>query len=449
MMQLFSYQQEDIDRVIAEGHKSVYFAYEPALGKTLTAVALAHRWEAGSKVVVAPRNTLRGWERTILDQDPDAKIYRLENTTKGHKAGGFLRLAEGATAWYLITWELMRTGVITGSQPDLIIADEVHRIQNYGRSLTSNTFRYFTSEYKIALSGTPAGNRPEGLFSPINWLWPKRYKSYHKWIENFWRTIRNGSIIQLVRELVPGGVVADLPCFVRRRKADHRGDLPPVLPDIELTAPMTRAQRKIYKQFEDAALAWLGDHPVAASIPLVMDLRMRQVTLGEPIVNEDGKVDFDLNCKSAKIEELITLIKDNPEDETFFVLSPSAAFIPVVVHRLNEAGIKAEAYFGDTKQKERDRLVDELGHTYRVLVAGIAAVAEGLDGLQHKCSTGVWLAKHSNAMLNTQARERLDRPGQKDSVQWYNLIAPDTKDEATEERLDDIAQSLASMIDYA
>lgn len=443
MMKLFDYQEEDVSRAINEGHKSIFLAYEQALGKTLTAIEFARRTGVEVVVVIGPLNTRRSWEKTVKEQIPDAKFYSLDNTPAAHKAGGHLKISAREPGWYFVGWEMMRTGAVAGVYADMIIADEVHRIQNFGKSQTSFVIRLFDAEYKVALSGTPAANRPEGLFSPMNWLWPKRYKSYHKWIEKFWRTMRDGAVIKLVRELNPGGVVGDMPFFVRRLKKDHRGDMPDVMPDIEVSTPMTPAQRKIYKQFDELALAWVGDTPVATSNTLVQDLRLKQLTLGVPTV-VDGEITFALECKSTKMEALLEVLKDEG-DNTFFVLCPSRPFVDVVVHRLNKAGIRAEAFTGDTKQKRRDELVETLGTDYRVLVATIPTVAEGLDGLQFKCSRGVWLSKHANAMLNTQAGERLDRPGQTEPVQWYNFIAPDSKDEDTEERLYEIAADLAAL----
>lgn len=445
MFKLFDYQEEDVARAIDGGHKSIFLAYEQALGKTITAVEFARRVGVETIVIIGPLNTRRSWEKTVKAQIPDAPFYYVENKPAAHKAGVFTKLASKQPGWYFIGWEFMRTGAITGSYADMVIADEVHRIQNYGKSMTSQTIRWVDSEYKVALSGTPSANRPEGLFSPMNWLWPERYRSYHKWIEKFWRTLRDGSIIKLVRELTPGGVTNDMPFFVRRLKKDHRGDLPPVMPDIEMSTPMTPAQWKIYNQFADLSLAWIDGVPQSAAHTLVQDLRLKQITLGVPSV-VDGEVTFADNCKSPKLDALVELLKDNPED-TFFVLSPSRPFVSVVVNRLNKLGIKARAFVGDTKQTERDELVTTFGDDYRVLVATIPTVAEGLDGLQHKCSRGVWLSKHSNAMLNSQAGERLDRPGQTEPVQWWNMVAPDTKDVDTEERLYEIGDTLAELYD--
>lgn len=445
MMEMFSYQREDVEAAVAGGHKSIFLAYEQALGKTLTAIEWAKAIDAKFVIVIAPLNTHRTWKETILKQIPDATIYDVKNNAKAHNLGVFTKIQDGEPGWYIIGWELMRTGAIAGAYADLIIGDEIHRIQNYGKSQTSDVLRMINAEYKAALSGTPSANRPEGIFSPINWLWSKRYKSYHKWVQNFWRTMRDGRVIELIRELEPGGVVADLPFFVRRLKKDHRGDLPPVLPHIVVECEMTRAQRKIYKQFDEVALAWLGDKPVSTAIPLTMDLRLSQATLGEPYVNDEGEVDFAEDCKSSKIDALIEVVQSN--DGSFFVIVPSLKFVAVVVHRLRAAGITAETFTGDTKVAERDTLATTIGKNYRVLVATTATVAEGLDGLQHGCSNGVSMALHPNAMLNTQAGERLDRPGQKDSVQWWYLVTPDSVDERRITRLAEISDDLKELYD--
>lgn len=439
-VKLFDYQAEDVQAALDGGHKSVFLAYEMALGKTITAVAQALQWGAETVVVVAPKNTMSSWEKTVKAMSPGTEVYRMTNDKKNVASFGYLN--QKRKGWYLIGWEMMRTGAITNVEADLIIGDEIHRIQNFGKSETELMFRYLHSEYKIALSGTPSANRPEGLFAPIHWLWPKRYANYYKdFIDKFWLTRRNGAIIDLVREREPGMIVKDLPFFVRRLKKDHRGDLPPVLPEIVIECPMTRAQKKVYKQFDELALAWLNDHPVATAYTLTQEIRLRQVAIAEPSVI-DGEVSFELEAKSSKVKALVELVKEK-DGEPFFVLTHSAKAIPMVIHQLAKAGIKAKHF----NSKYEEELKAGLGVDYQVLVAGIQSVAEGLDGLQHKCSNGIWLSKHPNAMLNTQAGERLDRPGQTTSVQWWSLIAPDSNEVEAQERLDEIEGNLFEMID--
>lgn len=444
---LFDYQAEDVTRAMDGCHKSIFLAYEMALGKTITAVAYALLAKVKTVVVVAPKNTRSSWKKTIEAMAPGTPVYDLINDKKHVASFGYLE--QGKPGWYIIGWEMMRTGAITGITADMIIGDEIHRIQNYGKSDTEKMFRHLNSEWKVALSGTPAANRPEGLFAPIHWLWPKRYASYYThFIDKFWYTRRNGAVIDLIREREPGMIVNDLPFFVRRLKKDHRGDLPPVLPEVVIECPMTRAQKKIYKQFEETALAWLGDHPVATSIPLVQEIRLRQVAIAEPTVREyeenfetKHEVTFALDAKSSKIKALAEVVLS--EDATFFVLTHSAKAIPAIIHQLGKAGVVARRF--DSKYEEE--LKAELGVTYQVLVAGIQSVAEGLDGLQHKCSRGAWISKHPNAMLNVQAGERLDRPGQTESVQWWSFVAPDSSEVEAQERLDEISGNLFELYD--
>lgn len=417
------------------------------LGKTLMSVEYAKRKGAEVIIVVLPLNTRGSWTETIKLQIPDADVYRLDTKNKaGMKAFGYL--AAGKPGWYLIGWELMRTGAITGHSVDLAIADETHKQANYGRSKQSDYMRLFSAKWKVALSGTPSANRPEGIFSTLNWLWPDKYTSLYNWIDKFWVQRRNGAVVDLLREINPGAIIRDIPMFTRRLRKDHRDDMPDVLPEIVVEVELTPAQRKLYKQFDELALAWVDGMPVSAAYPLEQDIRLRQIALGACSYDEDNGITFELNAKSAKINSIIEIAQtDELRDDTFLVLVHSARFIPTIVHQLNKAGIKAEAFYGATTGPERERLIAEMGSTYRVLVAGIAAIGEGVDGLQHHCHNMIWASKHPNALLNTQASGRLDRPGQQEVINVWNLVALDTRDQQGIDKLNDIKNSLDEMID--
>lgn len=444
MLELYDWQQADLDE--AADHDSWFLAYGMGLGKTLVAVEWTKVKEAETIIVILPLNTRKSWERTFNSQRPDMPVHRI-GTVKKAEVQAVARLANGERGVYLIGWELMRTGALTGQYADLIIADETHRQQNYGVSDTAKMIRMIDSKYKIALSGTPAANKPEGIFSTLNWLWPKLFKSYHKWIEDYWRTRRNGAVIDLIRELTPNGVINSIPMFTRRLRKDHRKDMPDVLPEIPVEVELSASQRKIYDRLSKEAGVWLGDDFISTAVPLVEDIRLRQIALGNPIVAADGTVSYNVNASSSKIAALLDIISDQPQEDTFLVLVHSAKFIPVVVEQLRKKKIDARGFWGDTPTNEREWLIDNLGSGYRVLVAGIAAIGEGTDGLQRVCHNMVWLSKHPNAMLNTQAAERLDRPGQTEPVNVWNIYAVDTVDIRTLERLDEIKENLADMLD--
>jgi SNF2 family DNA or RNA helicase len=451
---LHSWQEADVEEALQ--HDSWFCAYEMSLGKTLVTVEWAKRKGINTAIIVAPLNTFESWRREFKSQWPDMPVYFLKNDSKNVIA--FKYLHEQKRGIYLIGWEMMRTGAITGERADLAVADETHKQANFNKSDQSVLIREFDSKYKIALSGTPAGNRPDGIFGTLNWLWPKKYSSYWKWCEKYWRSLRNGSVITLVREIEPGAIVRDIPMFTRRLVKDHRADMPKRLPEIEIPVDLTPGQWKLYNRLAKEAGVWVGDEDsddevsfISTSVKLVEDMRLREIALAVPSM-VDGKVTFKENAKSSKISALLEVL-DNPElqDQGFLVLTHSAKVVPVIVAQLAKKGIKAYGFTGDTKLGDevgqRQWLLDSLGSEYRVLVAGIAAIAEGTDGLQHKCHNMFWLSKHPNWTLNTQAGQRLDRPGQMFPINEWYTYAPGTVDENSIRRLNEIGESLEAMLD--
>jgi hypothetical protein len=438
MKTLYDYQQVELDKALA--HDSWFNASEMGLGKTLMSVEWLRIKGAQVVIIVCPLNTFTSWTATIQEQISDMPVFELK--TGKQDVANFARLAKGERGYYLIGWEMMRTGALAGMTADAVVADETHKQANFAKSDQSIMLRTFSSKLKLALSGTPAANKPEGIFATLNWLWPKQYNSYWKWCEKYWRFIRNGAVLTITRELKPGQIIKDIPMFTRLLRADHRKDMPPVLPEVPIKVSMTATQKKIYERLATEAGVWLGDDFMSTSVTLVENMRLRQILLGVPSII-DGEVTFKDNAASSKVDALLEeLQKDEFKDQTFLVLTHSARFVPVVVAKLAKKGIKAAGFTGESKADWT-----KLGTDFRVLVAGIAAIGEGTDGLQHLCHNMFWLSKHPNWLLNEQASGRLDRPGQKESVnQWYTYV-PGTVDEDSLERLEEIEDALVDMID--
>lgn len=453
MKTLRDWQEADVTEALA--HDSWFIAYEMGLGKTLVSVEWAKRkGDIDTIVVILPLSTIRSWTRTFNEQWPEMPVFRLNTKNKeGTLAFGKLKKQERGV--YLIGWEMMRSGALTGTHADLIIADETHKQANFNKSLQSVMIQEIKGRYKLALSGTPAANRPDGIFATLNWLWPKQYKSYHNWIEKYWRTIRNGAIIELVRELKPGQIVADIPMFTRRLVKDHAEDLPGRLPERVIEVELSAAQRKVYTAIEKESGVWLdeGRNFLPTIYSLETDIRLRQIALGVPTMVEDEKtgktkVTFAENTRSSKIDALIeTVMLDEFRDDTFLVLTHSAQIIPAVVAQLRKKKISAAPYYGELSAEVKERTLEDFGTKFRVLVAGLQGIGTGTDGLQYKCHNEFWLSKHPEWLVNEQGSSRLDRPGGGPPVNVWYCVAKDTRDEASMERLKEIGQSLSDMLD--
>jgi len=395
-------------------------------GKTLVGSELILRSGASVSLIVCPLKVIRNWKSALDRQtQTDVDVKQISGTKKGKL--NFLDLTEGVPGVYIVGWEMFRSLHWGQFKFDVAIADECHRAANR-RSKTGQMLQTVKAEYKLALSATPAGNRLEGIWNTAKWLWPDT-KAYWPWVSHFFNTVLDpyeGKAI--VGERRQGAVWESLPSATRFAPEVLNGII-----DHEIVVDLAPAQRKLYNQFEATAIAWLDDHPLVADMPAVKGLRLRQMTLGVPTIEigEDGEeiVKFAEDCKSSKIDALVELLGDLYADEPFpvVVYCHSRKFTEIVAKRLQAKGYRAVDFVGGQKAQTVSDKITGFGKDHDIIVATIAAIGEGVDGLQEVCNTEVWLSLDDNRILNTQARWRLDRPdAEPRTINRYLIRAEDT-----------------------
>jgi len=437
MLKPYAYQERDIQRIIDNNGTGIV-ATQVGGGKTLIAIEVAKRIGTKTNLVIAPKGThKRAWEKTILRQIPDATVRYINSTKAGEQA--FYDLTTGVAGWYLIGPEFFRKFHWGTVKPDLAVFDEVHRASNR-KSRTAIMLHTLNAERRIGLSGTIAGNKIEGFWSVIRWVYPDvAGRSFWSWVDKYCTTKFDpfaGKTVSGERE--PGGIVSALPCYIRHLKRDkccdfHENGMDSELPRMqteERTVELSAEQRRIYKKMEKDLVVWLEGNPMVAEVPIATRIRLRQITLGIPTVDDSGVVSFADDCKSTKIDELFSIVGDLPDGEPLLILTHSQKFAAVVTARLQKAGISAFEWSGRATQHDRDNALESfIARETQAIVAVIAAIGEGTDGLQEVCSTVIWLSKDDNRLLNEQAAGRLDRQGQTKSVLSFDIIAEGTYDE--------------------
>lgn len=434
----FPFQELDIQKLI-ENNGTGIVATQVGGGKTLIAVEVGKRLKTKVNFVIAPKGThKRAWEKTILEQIPNARVRYINSSADGKQA--FLEMEEGKAGWYLIGPEFFRNYHWRGIEPDLAVFDEVHRASNRN-SKTAKMLHTLKAKRRIGMSGTIAGNKIEGMWSILKWVYPQvAGRSFWAWVEEYCETKVDffaGKIVD--REKTPGRIITSIPCYIRHLKREKCCEMHPNGVDHELpavqeeirTVELLPAQRKIYKKLEKDLFVWLGDNPLAVEAPVAVRTRLRQITLGVPMIDEETQeVTFAEDCDSTKLNELFQIISDHPEGEQMLILTHSQKFASVTVARLRKAGMTAFEWSGRAPQKVRDEALEQfIRNKIQFIVAVISAIGEGTDGLQEASNIVVWLSKDDNRLLNEQAAGRLDRRGQKKSVISYEIIAEDTYDE--------------------
>lgn len=413
-------QAEDVERIVNTPTKAALIGSEMGQGKTLTAVEVANRLDVKTILVICPLSVRVNWERTFTRQGNLLDQHRIDGTKKGKAAWDML--AHNEPGIYIIGREMFVRKEWSKIKPDLAIFDEVHAVQNR-KSMGFRKLKNLKPTWRLALSGTPAGNKFQGMWSITRWLWPNVIdRSFWRWVTDWARSEDDYFAgVKVLGEREPGAFVASLPCYVRR-EANLETEYVEEIRYVELTA----AQRRLYEQMEQDSLMWLEENPAVAEVPIVQRIRLRQVTLGVPYINERDEVDFELDCKSSKIDALKDIIKDMDDDEPLFILCDSAKFVKAVVHQL---GKEAREWSGSVSHAERDSLkTGFIDGKFRFLVATIPSIAEGTDGLQEVCNHVVWLSRSDNGLLNEQAAARLHRTGQRRHVYSWDIQAEGTYD---------------------
>jgi SNF2 family DNA or RNA helicase len=437
MLKPYAYQERDIQRIVDSNGTGIV-ATQVGGGKTLIAIEVGKRLGTKVNLVIAPKGThKRAWEKTIVRQIPDAVVRYVNSTAEGKKA--FVDLHANVAGWYLIGPEFFRKFSWTNCKPDLAVFDEIHRASNR-KSKTAIMLHSLKAQRRLGLSGTIAGNKIEGFWSVIRWVYPEvAGRSFWSWVDKYCTTKFDPFAGKTVSgERNPGVIVSSMPCYIRHLKRDNCCAFHPEGMDAELprmqteerTVELSAEQRRIYKKMEKDLVVWLEGNPMVADVPIATRIRLRQITLGIPTVDDSGVVTFADDCKSTKIDELFSIIGDLPDGEPLLILTHSQKFASVVTARLQGAGITSFEWSGRATQHDRDNALESFiaGKT-QAIVAVIAAIGEGTDGLQEVCSTVIWLSKDDNRLLNEQAAGRLDRQGQKKSVLSFDIIAEGTYDE--------------------
>jgi len=422
-------QEKAIQKMVAEPTKAALNASLMGTGKTLMATEVALRLNAKSVLIIAPLNTYWGWHDTIQRQtDYTANgLHKIDSSTKGREA--FRSLSESASGWYFVGREYFRTKEWHKIVPDIVLVDECHFMQNRA-SKGFKVAKTLKAGFKLSMSGTPFGNRFEGFWAVTRFLWPEDkivQRSFWKWVEKWALTAYNPfSNVEITGEKIPGAFANSLPCYVRL-EPDYSIDVVHEVRYVDLVP----AQRKIYLKFQKDLVVWLQDNPLIAEVPIAARIRLRQMTLAVPSLNEDDQVYFEEGAVSTKYQALVEIIDDNPNDK-MLILTDSQKYARLVTNRLN-AKYGADCAFewsGQANQSQREEAKQEfISGDRRFIVAVIPAIAEGVDGLQDACRTVVWLSHSDSNILNQQVLDRIRRRGQKEVVQVFDIVARDTYDE--------------------
>jgi SNF2 family DNA or RNA helicase len=457
---------------------NVLIADEMGLGKTVEAIALDQqrrlsiRTLKGKTLVIAPLSVVDVWRAHYEWMLPNVKVTAYDPVGKqpAKARAEFLdAITRSDSHIYVVHWDALRL------MPELaevrwfnIIADEAHRAKNR-KAQQTRALKKIPSLFKMACTGTPAETRPHDIWSVLNWLYPKQFRSYWTFFKNYVitkPTPEGYSIIIGVKNV--DHLQASIKKFyIRRLKQDVLKDLPEKTYS-KVTVKLPPKQRKAYDQMKNDMLAWVGEHedqPVAAPAAIAKLCRLQQFAIAscelidawktitldaqqaevknrhtsDGIVYKAGdKIKKPIKLvkmvdPSSKLDAVMQIIEDNP-DESFVVFSQFKQVINLLGDRLVHKHISHGLYTGDTDKPDRDRIVREFQAGERRVFAGtIRAGGEGIT--LTRASTVIFIDRDWSPSKNRQAEDRCHRVGQPNAVQIIDIIAANTVDRGRHQKI--------------
>lgn len=475
-LDLLAFQREDVEKLKTK--RSRLIGNDPGTGKTYEGIALdlANRSGDGNAkvnlkdrfstgklktLIVCPKNALDVWDYH-LGELTDLPVYRYSYATR-HT---FMRQAQDPKlyGYFIVNYDSVRINDLEGLQQVNwfhIIGDEIHRIKNRKAQLTL-AFKKLRACYKTGMSGTPADNKPTDLWSVLHWLWPSYFTSYWRFVKAYTIQEMSDDGYSKTTGVKNLGHLHGLmkPWYVRRLKRDVLTDLPDKY-YMRIMVELGPKQRKAYDQMKKTMTAWVESHqdeieredPIIAQAVVAQLVRLQQMTAGYivPQLDEDGEQvqkfvhkkhrpsegtpctelcawlpQWEMTDPSAKLDALMELLDDRG-DEPIIVFSQSKAVINLLGRRLAKKGITFGLYTGDTKQADRDQLVQDFqAGRIRVFAGTIKAGGEAIT--LTRASTVVFIDRWWSPSKNIQAEDRAHRIGQKNAVEIIDIMAKKTVD---------------------
>jgi SNF2 family DNA or RNA helicase len=333
---------------------------------------------------------------------------------------------------------------------DGVILDEAHRIKNHKGQWTKN-IKKLRAGKKHIMTGTGFVNKPDEIWSLLNFLHPHRFSSY-------WRFRRRYCLEKEIPQKNVSVVIGINPdreaefkrevnsVGVRRLKREVLKDLPDYY-ETRILVDLNPTQRRMYNEIKKELETLDKQGELITSVNVLSQLsRLRQICVATPEVVGEG---YDpkqeryvqrirLVEPSSKLDALGELIEGT--DSKLIIFSNFVDPLRLAEQRLHRAGTTLEHLRVADRDEERaakvrrfqSEAVDEGGP--QVFLSTIPLGGESIT--LTAASTVIFLDRSWSPAANSQAISRAHRPGQKNAVQVINIEARSSVDSYVNLRLE-------------
>ena len=419
---LYPFQIEGVS-FIERNNGRALIADEMGLGKTVQALA----WlEAHPKkrpvIIVVPASLKLNWAKEALMWMTKPNLEILTGTTPWKVTGDII----------IINYDVLPAWVeaLKRKHPQVLITDECHYYKS-NKAIRTKAIKKLGKDipHVIALSGTPIVNKPIEAYNALRLINPVLFSSSRYYIDRFCAPKWNGfgwdyggaTNTQELHELLTSTVM------IRRLKRDVLPQLPPKARSF---VPVQLHNRAEYRDAEEDFIGFLRETKGAEAA--------RKASNAEALAKIEALKQLSVQGKLAESIDWISDFLDNGEKLVVFAVHRFV--IDALMEKFGKIAVKID---GSVSLTERNKAVEAFqgNDKIRLFVGNIKAAGVGLT--LTASSNVAFLELPWTPGDLSQAEDRCHRIGQKDSVNIYFLLAPDT----IEERLAHILDSKRKVLD--
>ncbi|KAJ5442795.1 HAS subgroup [Penicillium cf. griseofulvum] len=433
-------------------------ADEMGLGKTIQTISLiTHIIEKkknnGPFLVIVPLSTLTNWNNEFDKWAPGVSKVVYKGPPNARKQQQ-QQIRWGNFQVLLTTYEyiIKDRPILSKIKWTHMIVDEGHRMKNTQSKLSSTLSTYYTSRYRIILTGTPLQNNLPELWALLNFVLPnifKSVKSFDEWFNTPFANTGGQDRMDLSEEeqlLVIRRLHKVLrPFLLRRLKKDVEKDLPDKQERV-IKCRFSALQAKLYKQLvthnKMAVTDGKGGKTGMRGLSnMLMQLRKlcNHPFVFEPVEDQMNptRMSNDLLWRTAGKFELLdrVLPKFRATGHRVLMFFQMTQIMNIMEDFLRLRGMKYLRLDGSTKSDDRSELLRQFnapGSEYFCFLLSTRAGGLGLN-LQ-TADTVIIYDSDWNPHQDLQAQDRAHRIGQKNEVRILRLISSNSVEEKILER---------------
>jgi SNF2 family DNA or RNA helicase len=398
-------------------------ADDMGLGKTIQTLSHLSRLKENNQLnkpvlIIMPTSLIANWKNEAQKFTPNLTILSLHGADRFDNFEKIKDYDISLTTYNLLT----RDGeYLIKEKFSYIVLDEAQKIKN-PKTKMYQVLKNISSEYKLALSGTPIENHLGELWSIYNFLMPGFLGSMSFFKEYYQNPVEKENDM-IKQELLNKRVK---PFMIRRTKEKVASELPQkneIVKYTQFSSKQATLYESIRVMMDKKVRDSISQKGIGSSQIMILDalLKLRQVCCSPSLL----KVDEAKKIKeSAKLELFLDLLDElMSENRKILVFSQFTSMLTILEENIKKRKYKYTKLTGSTRNREEAIEKFTKGDASIFLIS-LKAGGVGLNLVQ--ADTVIHYDPWWNPAVENQATDRAYRIGQTKTVFVYKLIVENT-----------------------